>query len=367
MPGNQPAAPDIVIDEIQHSPTGGDDAEFVELYNPNPQAIDLSGWSLDGIGLTIQPGTVILPQSAMTFVSNDPTFRSTYGPTVFVGDRYDDNLPATATLTLTRPDGSTADQVSYGGTGWAIPTSGQCLELTDVTTDNADGANWTLSTGQGTPGTPSNGASAATVPDAPTIGTATAANASATITWTPPGNDGGEPITGYQVRVVNNTGTQVGALRPAAAGATSLLVTGLTNGTTYRFQVAATNNIGTGPDSALSNAVTPTSAAPVPGPPIIGTPVPGAAGGSLTATARWRPPTSTGGSAITGYQVTALRMSSTAPDATVLSRTTSRILGPFVRQREFTLTAGTYRFEVVAINAIGTSPPSARSAAISPR
>ena len=34
VPGNQPAAPDIVIDEIQHSPTGGNTAEFVELYNP---------------------------------------------------------------------------------------------------------------------------------------------------------------------------------------------------------------------------------------------------------------------------------------------------------------------------------------------
>ena len=34
VPGNQPASPDIVIDEIQHSPTGGDTAEFVELYNP---------------------------------------------------------------------------------------------------------------------------------------------------------------------------------------------------------------------------------------------------------------------------------------------------------------------------------------------
>jgi hypothetical protein len=79
------------------------------------------------------------------------------------------------------------------------------------------------------------------------------------------------------------------------------------------------------------------------------------------------PPTSTGGSAITGYQATALRMSSSAPDATVLSRTTSRVLGPGVRQREFSLAAGNYRFEVVAINAIGTGPPSARSANVVPR
>ena len=34
-PGNQRAAPNIVINEIQHSPTGGNGAEFVELYNPS--------------------------------------------------------------------------------------------------------------------------------------------------------------------------------------------------------------------------------------------------------------------------------------------------------------------------------------------
>jgi len=60
-------------------------------------------------------------------------------------------------------------------------------------------------------------------------------------------------------------------------------------------------------------------------------------------------------------------MSSSAADATVVSTTTSPILGASVRQRSFTLTAGNYRFEVVAINAVGTSPRSARSTNIVPR
>jgi hypothetical protein len=368
VPGIQPASPDIVINEIQHSPAGGDAAEFVELYNPHAQAIDLSGWTIsDGIDLDIQPGTVILPGRTMTFVSNDPAFRAAYGASVFVGDRYDDNLATSGTLTLTRADGSTADSVGYGGPGWPVPTAGQSLELTDPASDNDDGGNWALSSGSGTPGSANGGTPAATAPSAPSIGTATGGNASATVTWTPPGSNGGSAVTGYSVRVVNSAGTQVGALRPADASATSLLVTGLTNGTAYRFQVAATNIVGTGPYSALSNAVTPGSTATVPGPPVIGTPSQGAVGGELTAIARWTPPASNGGSAITGYRVTALRMSSSAPDATVLSSTTSRVLGPLVRQRSFTLAAGNYRFEVVAINAIGTGPPSARSANVVPR
>ncbi len=368
VPGNQPAVPAMVINEIQHSPTAGDTAEFVEVYNPNSVAIDLAGWTLTGgLTLTVQPGTVILPNQTMTFVKDDPTFRSTYGSTVFVGDRYSGALASSGPLTLTRPDGSVADSITYGGTGWPTSTTGQSLELVNPAADNNDGANWTLSSGSGTPGS-TIGGPVVTAPSAPTVGNATAGNTTATLTWTAPSSTGGSPITGYQVRVVDSTGTQVGALRPAGGTATSLTVTGLTNGTTYRLQVSATNSAGTSPDSALSNPVTPTAnATTVPGPPIIGTPLQGATGGSLTATARWTPPTSTGGSAITGYRVTALRMSSSAEDATVVSSTNSRVLGPNVRQRAFTLTAGNYRFEVVAINAIGTSPPSARSANVVPR
>uniref|UniRef100_UPI0018CC4953 fibronectin type III domain-containing protein n=1 Tax=Nocardioides sp. URHA0032 TaxID=1380388 RepID=UPI0018CC4953 len=366
VPGNQPAAPDMVIDEIQHSPTAGDDAEFVELYNPGNQAIDLSGWNLaGGIALTIQPGTVILPHATMTFISDDPTFRSTYGSTVFVGDRYDNNLAPSGTLTLTRPDGTTADTVSYGGTGWPTSTTGQSLELTNLTADNNDPANWQLSTGSGTPGS-TTGAPTVTAPGTPTIGTATAGSASATVRWTAPTDDGGSAITGYSVKVLNSAEQQVGVLRPTGGSATSLTVTGLTNGTAYHFQVAATNSAGTGTYSSSSNTVTP-AATTVPSAPIIGTPSQGAAGGSLTAIARWSAPTSTGGSPITGYQVYALRMSSSAADATVVSTTTSPILGASVRQRSFTLTAGNYRFEVVAINAVGTSPRSARSTNIVPR
>ena len=59
LPGQQSAAPNIVINEIQHSPTGGNAAEFVELYNPSPtEAVDLSGWSIsDAIDLPDPAGS----------------------------------------------------------------------------------------------------------------------------------------------------------------------------------------------------------------------------------------------------------------------------------------------------------------------
>ncbi len=121
VPAPQSVAPNIVINEIQHSPAGGDDAEFLELYNPSAtEAIDLSDWSIsDAIDLHIQPGTVILPHGMMVFVSDDPTFRPTYGASLFVGGAYDGHLSSGETITLLRRDGSIADTVTYGGAGLA--------------------------------------------------------------------------------------------------------------------------------------------------------------------------------------------------------------------------------------------------------
>ena len=124
-------------------------------------------------------------------------------------------------------------------------------------------------------------------------------------------------------------------LLSAPAGATSLLVTGLTNGTAYRFQVAAVNAIGTGAFSAQSAAVTP---ATTPGAPTAFSAVAGAAGGARTAVVNWQPPLSTGGSNITNYTVSAYRVTAgvpaTAPEQAI-------IVGQGVRNRTFTFTAPT--------------------------
>lgn len=91
----------------------------------------------------------------------------------------------------------------------------------------------------------------ATVPGAPTIGTATAGNAQATVTFTAPASDGGSPITGYRVTSTPGGITATGAASP-------ITVTGLTNGTAYTFTVAAQNAIGFSAESSASNSVTPT-------------------------------------------------------------------------------------------------------------
>jgi hypothetical protein len=207
---------------------------------------------------------------------------------------------------------------------------------------------------------PSNTVTPATLPSPPLIGVATRANASALVRWGAPAN-GGSAITGYSVQVLNAANAQVGALRPAAAGATSLNVTGLVNGTALRFRVQARNAVGTGAYSGLSAAVVP---ATVPGRPVIKVASPGVAGGVVNATARWLPPVSTGGSPVNGYQVSALRMNS---NGTVARVTIAPVQAATTRLRTMTLPAGNYRFTVRARNALGLGVSSARSNLVTAR
>ncbi|MFD0714555.1 S-layer homology domain-containing protein [Paenibacillus sp. GCM10027626] len=94
-----------------------------------------------------------------------------------------------------------------------------------------------------------------TVPDAPTQIQAIAGDRSATVSFNPPENDGGNTITGYEV--VSSPDNII------ASGASSpIIVKGLTNGTQYTFTVKAINNVGSSATSSASNAVTPAAQQP---------------------------------------------------------------------------------------------------------
>jgi hypothetical protein len=84
-------------------------------------------------------------------------------------------------------------------------------------------------------------------PNAPTIGTATAGTGQVSVAFTAPANVGGSAISSY--RVLANPGG-IGATTSSSPAT----VSGLTNGTTYTFSVAAVNSYGFSPYSGTATA-----------------------------------------------------------------------------------------------------------------
>ena len=94
------------------------------------------------------------------------------------------------------------------------------------------------------------------VPDAPTIGDATAGDAQVSVTFTAPSDVGNDDITAYGASATDGTNV-IGA----TGSSSPVTVTGLSNGTSYTAQVWAINDYGNGPLSVATSSFSP--AAPV--------------------------------------------------------------------------------------------------------
>lgn len=155
-------------------------------------------------------------------------------------------------------------------------------------------------------------------------------------------------MTGYNVSATDTTTSANGGQTCVTKGATTCTVIGLTNGDNYVFYVNALNLVGAGVLSSASNVATPRT---VPGAPTSVT----AMAGKNRVSVSWRAPSSSGGSPVTGYTVTAH-----PGGATCHATTTSCV---------FTSLSGgvSYTFGVSATNVVGTGPSSTLSRPATPQ
>ncbi|MFM7138181.1 MAG: fibronectin type III domain-containing protein, partial [Planctomycetota bacterium] len=188
------------------------------------------------------------------------------------------------------------------GTDWIVHTASTGTTATQLTIVNlVNGTSYRFRVaaitqlGVGVPSQATADVIPFTVPGAALGLVAAAGNGTASLAWQPPAVDGGRRIVGYRIEasgqsgwyeLVANTGTT----------ATGYAATGLVNGTTYLFRVAAINAAGVGVTSLGSNAVVPAGPA---APPVqvranTGT-------GSIALS--WMSPVVTGGLPITSYVV----------------------------------------------------------------
>jgi predicted phage tail protein len=221
-------------------------------------------------------------------------------------------------------------------------------------------------------------AAAVTKPAPPTGLTATPGHGRVILSWTAPGSDGGAGISGYLIYQGISPGGEAGTpVNGAPVSATSYTVTGLTNGTTYYFKVAAVNDAKRqGNDSGEASA-TPVSAAASASATASashgsGTGAPAAPGGptGLTATAgnarvslSWTAPAFDGGSPLARYQV----YLATNPSTSDLSAGTPVKSVTGTSTVVTGLTNGTtYYFAVTAVNADGTMSSASGEASAEP-
>src|SRR5207248_904218 len=178
-------------------------------------------------------------------------------------------------------------------------------------------------------GTIETSAAAPSVPSAPTGVSAVPGNAQATVSWTAPASNG-SAITGYVVTPY--VGTTGQSPRTFASTATTQTVTGLTNGTTYTFKIAATDANSAGQQKVATNLVTvgapaqPTGLSAVPG--------------NAEAAVMWTAPVDNG-SAITGYVVTPYIGATAQPPHSFASTATTEIVTGLTN-------ATTYTFKIAA-------------------
>ncbi len=159
----------IVISEIMYNPQeGGQDLEYIEIVNRQPNSVDLSGWFFSrGINFTFPDGTWLDGGRYLVICANEEAVKAKYGIENTIGNwaACDDSGSGGCALAnggerieLSEPSGVPATSVRYNDRGmWpsGADGAGPSLELVDIYFDYEDAANWRLSSALGgSPGKP---------------------------------------------------------------------------------------------------------------------------------------------------------------------------------------------------------------------
>jgi hypothetical protein len=185
-----------------------------------------------------------------------------------------------------------------------------------------------------------------TPPSAPQSLTATAGDASVSLTWAAPASDGGSPITDYTIYRGTSPGSEVEVA--TSGGALTYADTGLTNGQVYYYVVHAVNAVGEGPASNEASA-TPQATITPPGAPLNLAVAPNRPHGLLL---NWLAPSFVGGSPVTAYQI----WRGIAPGGEALYVTVGNVTDYI--DAAATTKKTRYYYVVRAVNAAGVGPPS---------
>ncbi len=144
IPDAQPQRVTIAFGAYEYNPPSGDqDQEYIELVNPNPYAVDISGWQLvDGVDHTFLPGTVLVAGGRLYVSPNVRAFRNrptspTGGQGHFVQGDFKGHLSNWGeTISLRDGQGRIVDTLTYVGNP---SDQQQYLRITEIMYNPAPG------------------------------------------------------------------------------------------------------------------------------------------------------------------------------------------------------------------------------------
>lgn len=193
---------------------------------------------------------------------------------------------------------------------------------------------------------------------APAVSVATSGT-SATVSWSPPANPGNATFTGWRVRLVRSGSVLIDT--NVSASARGVTFSAMSVGT---YTVTVTPQVTADDPSGVATASRSFAVGTRPSAPRIGTAGSGAFGGTVTATARWAAPSSSGSAAITSYRVYSYKLDS---GSRIVRTFTSSLRPATARSFVWRLPKGRYKFRVIAYTRLGASPYSAFSRIVTAR
>ncbi len=163
----------LVINEIMYNPANADQSEWIELYNPNMQSIDLSGFQFTDGGsgnlFRFEEGSLIDPHGYFVVAGNTELFLSEFGANIYLTGSFNNGTNGFKlsnegeVLILKNSKGEEEDYVRYDNQApWPVSADGKgpSLQLISPELDNNHYSSWFISNSiPYSPGQPNGGSS----------------------------------------------------------------------------------------------------------------------------------------------------------------------------------------------------------------
>lgn len=247
-----PAVDYVLFSEVFYDTPGTDsDEEWIELYNPTTQAVNISGYAIvdnngSGASYTFPTGSSIEAESYFTVAVKQTGFNALYSADAHQYGSIPSLNNTGDALVLKDATGTTIDQVAWEGgatggvpTGWGTgpaASTGESIFRSDMSADSDTDADWSIAANNGTPSTIP---LADTTP--PTIGSVVESGITeteATITWTT------DELATSQINYGTTTGYGSSAGSSNYTTTHSVTLTGLNSGTEYFYQIVSLDEAG---------------------------------------------------------------------------------------------------------------------------